>query len=264
VACVGSLAPTVAQIASGTAHYLLVVPVEGRAVVNFDGARTVLTPDAPRVFAREGTGEIRWGAGARGAMITMPRGATQAYASATLGDARRIARASFPFAMPKEGKFRGLIEGLAAGGMVDGATGALVIEALVDLLVDQHGPDGTFPKSRSVSLAKAQLDQGAAMRWSLDALARKAGVTPVTLQRGFRDCIGTTVAGYAQIVRLRETRARLTSIYETRSIAAIAEAFGFASVISFNRAYEKTFGETPTKTRSEWVKKSNEIHNSET
>ncbi|ATY34199.1 AraC family transcriptional regulator [Sphingomonas psychrotolerans] len=260
VECVQSLVPTRMKAASDAAEYLLIVPVQGRAIVDFEGVRTVLAPDAPCVFGREGMGEIHWAAGATGVMISMPRGVTQAYASAALGDARRIARASLSLAIPANGKLRELANSLAARGMADRATSVRLVEALVDLLVDQHGPDRAFPKSRSVSLARAQLDQGAAMRWSLEALARKAGVTPITLQRGFRDCIGTTVAGYAQIVRLRETRARLTSIYETRSIAAIAEAFGFASTVSFNRAYEKAFGETPTKTRYASVKLSNEAH----
>lgn len=127
-------------------------------------------------------------------------------------------------------------------------------------LAKAHGADKVFPPSRSISVARALLDDGTAADWEAKTLASRAGVTVVTLQRGFRDCLGMTVAAYGQGVKLDLARARLMCGWESRSMAQIAQQSNFRTVVAFTRAYQRRFGETPTQTRVYAVRCNNEGH----
>lgn len=214
----------------------LAILIGGHARFEIDGASREMSPGQAILNACHGAVRGVSHEGGRVILAALPRNAIQARASADHGGARRLARATF---------IMGADKSLAR------LTGAsAVIEAVVAGLTAEHGIDEACPPSRSISLARRRLDADPARAWDLDDLASGVGVTPVTLQRGFRDCIGMTVAGYAQAIRLGEARERLTSGRETRPLSAIAHAAGFASVTAFARAYQRVFGETPTRTRA--------------
>lgn len=227
------------------ASFVLVVPVRGYGEV---AGEAQLTPTCATIFSRDAAA-ITWAPGSEWIAMRCSRSMIQAQASAVYGGARRLVRASLPVSVPQgSGALRSAAEGSRRGG-------AMPPSDLMKLLVDQHGLDAVFPLSRAATLARAELDRGTAGGdWSLDDLARRAGVTATTLQRGFRECIGTTVSAYAKMVRLREARGRLVDLRESRPIAAIAVAAGFANADRFARAYHQLFGETPTQTRSRAVR----------
>lgn len=185
--------------------------------------------------------------------VALPRNATQAWASEHHGGARRLARAAFIFQADAD------LAGLAGGGCGKVRTGA-VVRAVIAALAAHDGIDVACPPSRSVSLARCRLDADPSRAWDLEDLARGVGVTPITLQRGFRECVGVTVAGYAQRIRLGDARTRLMSARETRPVSAIAHAAGFASVTAFARAYQRVFGETPTRTRADSARFRHGVH----
>lgn len=59
------------------------------------------------------------------------------------------------------------------------------------------------------------------------------------------------VAHYIQRLRLQASHAALSDAQEQRSIAAIAEAFGFYDASTFSRAFRREFGITPSELRVE-------------
>lgn len=226
------------------ASFVLVVPVRGYGEV---AGEAQLTPTCATIFSRDAAA-ITWAPGSDWIVMRCSRSAIQAQASAVYGGGRRLVRAVLSVAVPEgSGALRSAAEGSRRG--------ATPPSDLMKLLVDQHGLDAVFPLSRAATFARAELDRGAeGGDWGLDDLARRAGVTATTLQRGFRECIGTTVSAYAKMVRLREARGRLVDLRESRPIAAIAVAAGFANADRFARAYHQLFGETPTQTRSRAVR----------
>lgn len=230
------------DLPASAARVGLAMLIEGDACFETDGASMRVPVGQTILNACHGVVRCKWPEGGRVILATLTRSAIQAGASAGHGGARRLARAVFvigagdSLAVPAEAKANA------------------VIEAVVTRLAAEHGIDEACPASRSISLARRRLDADPARAWDLEDLARGVGVTPVTLQRGFRDCIGATVAGYAQAIRLGEARGRLTNGRETRPLSAIAHAAGFASVTAFVRAYQRVFGETPTRTRADSVR----------
>lgn len=228
------------ELAASVARVGLAIVVEGEAGFEVDGVPIRVSAGQALLNARHGAVRGVWPEGGRVILTALPRNAIQARASTCHGGARRLARTAFTISADN---------GLAVPTGVNAA-----IAALVAGLAVEHGIDEACPPSRSISLARRRLDADPARAWDLEDLASGVGVTPVTLQRGFRDCIGVTVAGYAQAIRLGEARERLTSGRETRPLSAIAHATGFASVTAFARAYQRVFGETPTKTRADSVR----------
>lgn len=239
--------------------FVVMVALEGEASVMLGEARTALLRRQAVLLGR-GEGAVEWQPGSRALILRIPRMEAQLLASARHGGGRRLARGPLAVDLPRARELDRWIAILAERN-VDGKEGSRVLEALLDALAMQYGADAAFPPSRSISVARAYLDARKAEAVGLDELALKAGVTPVTLQRGFKACLGVTVAGYGQAVRLHAARARLRCGWESRSIAIIARGSGFQSVTSFARAYQKLFGETPTRTRMEAARINNVIHN---
>jgi AraC-like DNA-binding protein len=225
----------------------LVIVAEGSACFEIEGAPVRMSPGQAVLNACLGPIAGSCPAGSRVIQIALPRNATQAWASECHGGARRLMRATFVLA--DEAGLAALADSGCESVHADAA-----IRPVVAALAARYAIDTACPPSRSISLARRRLDADPSRAWDLEDLARGVGVTAVTLQRGFRDCVGVTVAGYAQRIRLGEARARLMSARETRPVSAIAHAAGFASVTAFARAYQRLFGETPTRTRAESVR----------
>ncbi|WP_447725933.1 helix-turn-helix transcriptional regulator [Sphingomonas koreensis] len=232
------------ELPASAARVGIAILIGGGASFEIEGAAMHVAAGQVILNAHHGAVRGVWPAGGGVILAALPRNAIQARASASHGGARRLARAAFVF---------GADDGLAALDAGHAREDA-AIHAVVAALAAHYGIDDACPASRSISLARLRLDADPARAWDLEDLARGVGITRITLQRGFRDCIGATVAGYAQALRLAEARARLASGRETRPVNAIAHAAGFASATAFARAYQRIFGETPTQTRADFAR----------
>jgi len=93
--------------------------------------------------------------------------------------------------------------------------------------------------TRTVRTVDRQPDGG----WTLEALAREAGLSPYHFLRTFERVTGVTPHQYVRRVRLREAALRLVA--ESRTVLDIALDCGFGDVSNFNRAFRIEFGETP-------------------
>ncbi len=246
VTCASAVAGERIELQASAKRIGLAVMIEGAACFAIDGVGTGVRVSEGQAILNAHLNPIMGTCQVSGRVVrlSLPRNAAQAWASEVHGGARRLARAAFVFQADA---------GLAALGNsgCESMQADTAIQAVIAALASHEGIDVACPPSRSISLARRRLDADPSRAWDLDDLARGVGVTPITLQRGFRDYVGVTVASYAQRIRLSEARTRLASARETRPVSAIAHASGFASVTAFTRAYQRVFGETPTKTRAE-------------
>ncbi|MCQ4272703.1 AraC family transcriptional regulator [Pseudomonas kuykendallii] len=91
------------------------------------------------------------------------------------------------------------------------------------------------------------LDSGAADGWSLERIAREAGVNTSTLQRQFRLHKGTTVFEYQRVRKLLEAREALER--QGANVAQAAWIAGYNSATNFATAFKRQFGLTPKQVR---------------
>lgn len=104
-------------------------------------------------------------------------------------------------------------------------------------------------RDRYVGKALALLHRDPASGWTLDRLARSAGLSRSALNERFRHYLGDTPMAYLAQWRLQLGARLLQS--STRSIAAIAAEVGYESEPAFNRAFRRTFGEPPGRYRKQ-------------
>jgi transcriptional regulator GlxA family with amidase domain len=104
--------------------------------------------------------------------------------------------------------------------------------------------DGYDPRLASaVRLMEAHVDQPV----TVEAIARRAGVTPRTLETIFSKSIGETPGAY--YLRLRLTAARKLVTDTRLPMAEIAGRTGFSSAAVFSRAFSRAFGQAPVQVR---------------
>lgn len=84
---------------------------------------------------------------------------------------------------------------------------------------------------------------------SLKQLADAVGITPRSLQLGFRKHLATTPSNYLKRLRLERARQMLTSPSLTPvNITQVALCCGFNHLSNFIKYYKEAFGETPSQT----------------
>jgi transcriptional regulator GlxA family with amidase domain len=79
---------------------------------------------------------------------------------------------------------------------------------------------------------------------SVEALARRACLSPRQFARAFREHFGETPAAYVERLRLEEARRRLEE--GEAAVEQVALAVGFRSADVFRRAFERSFGVSPS------------------
>ncbi|TIQ98092.1 GlxA family transcriptional regulator [Mesorhizobium sp.] len=104
--------------------------------------------------------------------------------------------------------------------------------------------DGYDPRlAQAIRLMEAHVDEPL----TIDAVAKRAGVTARTLESIFRKSIGETPGAY--YLRLRLAAARRLVVDTRIAMADIAGRTGFSSAAAFSRAFSRAFGEAPVRLR---------------
>ncbi|WP_353721222.1 AraC family transcriptional regulator [Dyadobacter sp. 676] len=85
--------------------------------------------------------------------------------------------------------------------------------------------------------------------FSIEELARVAGLNRTKLQEGFKELFGTTVFGYITDTRLEEARRHLLNTDSRLSIGEIAALSGYKNPQHFTAAFKKKFGYLPRDAR---------------
>ena len=105
--------------------------------------------------------------------------------------------------------------------------------------------DGYDPRlAQAIRLMEAHVDQPL----TVAAIAKRAGVTPRTLESIFRKSIGETPGAY--YLRLRLNAARRLVVDTRVAMTDIAARTGFSSAAAFSRAFSRSFGKPPTALRT--------------
>jgi len=78
---------------------------------------------------------------------------------------------------------------------------------------------------------------------SVNALARRACMSPSHFNRAFKSVFGTTPAEFVETIRVNEAKRRLS--IPKRTIDTIAASVGFSDKETFRRAFERRLGATP-------------------
>lgn len=240
------------QFKAPASAVLLIVPIEGKAVVVTEAGREWLDAGTAMLLARAEPATVVWLAGSRGLVLHLPRFRLQALASAQFGGARRLASVQRTVAIETGGDMPDALSLCLAeiaqptGG--DDAERRLHRSLIVELAGLERA-DEIFPQSRSITQAMRQIEEHCERAWDAASLAAATGVTMPTLRRGFRSCLGTSIGTYTQEARLKWAHARLASGHDSRPMAAIAHSVGYRSASAFSRAYQTRFGEPPSQTR---------------
>jgi AraC-like DNA-binding protein len=100
---------------------------------------------------------------------------------------------------------------------------------------------------RSVGRALALLHAQPGYGWTVDELARKAGLSRSALAQRFTQLLGQPPMQYLARWRLQIAAQELRT--GTRSLAAVAERVGYESEAAFNRAFKREFGMPPASWR---------------
>lgn len=100
----------------------------------------------------------------------------------------------------------------------------------------------------AVYLAKDLIDKDFINHFKLPLLAAKVGINEHKLQYGFKVLTRCTVHEYLRQLRLKQAKRLLAG--NKHSIKECAYQSGFREISSFNRAFKKSSGLTP----SEWQK----------
>lgn len=86
-------------------------------------------------------------------------------------------------------------------------------------------------------------------------LAEVAGVSPRTLEHGFRDLFDLTPVGFLHLLRLHAVRRELSDGDGAgRTVREVADHWGFQQHGRFSGYYRKAFGELPSETRQRVAK----------
>jgi AraC family transcriptional activator of mtrCDE len=102
-------------------------------------------------------------------------------------------------------------------------------------------------QNRHIAKALACIHQKPEIDWSLDSLASEAGLSRSLFAEQFRESVGETP--YSYLTRWRLGIAAQLLAQTDLSIEEIAQKTGYRSEYSFNRAFKKARGRTPTKER---------------
>jgi transcriptional regulator GlxA family with amidase domain len=78
---------------------------------------------------------------------------------------------------------------------------------------------------------------------SVNALARRACMSPSHFNRAFKSVFGSTPADFVENLRLNEAKRRLSTPRKT--LYTVAASVGFSSADAFRRAFERRFGAKP-------------------
>nr|WP_295928875.1 AraC family transcriptional regulator [uncultured Dyadobacter sp.] len=81
--------------------------------------------------------------------------------------------------------------------------------------------------------------------YSIEELAKLAGMNRTKLQEGFKELFGTTIFNYISNIRLDEARKRILDASSHATIAEIAALSGYKNPQHFTAAFKRKYGQLP-------------------
>ncbi len=87
------------------------------------------------------------------------------------------------------------------------------------------------------------MQQDPAHPWTLDELARKAGLSRTMLAERFREAMGDTPLNHLRTLRMQRAVKLLTET--SRPLEAVAAAVGYQDAFSFSKVFKRSLGQSP-------------------
>lgn len=135
--------------------------------------------------------------------------------------------------------------------LLDKITEILFIQA-IRAYTDQQQSDHSFLaalQDRHVVSALTVMHQSPEKSWTLETLAREAGMSRSVFANRFHELVGITPMKYLMVQRMEMARQK---IQETQlSLPVIAEQVGYSSDSAFKKAFKKFYERTPSSFRKE-------------
>ncbi|MCG2841371.1 helix-turn-helix domain-containing protein [Sandaracinobacter sp. RS1-74] len=241
---------------------LLLMPFDGTVEIAHADSTLPCAAGTPWLCAAPGRFRLTWRDCTDVLAIHFHREPLNAAASALSGDGRRLS--ALATALPPLAENRRLLRaadvmiGLFGSGLPpQGVTMTAVATSFYRGLAEHVAASGMteiLQPVRAVSEAMRLVRENHRIARDAEQLAAAVGVTGGTLRKGFRACLGMTVKEYIRSVRLDWARERLESGMESRTIAEMAAAAGFADTPSFSRAYLRRYAESASQTRARAVR----------
>jgi AraC-like DNA-binding protein len=249
------------------AQYYVHLPITGRLRSRHGGTDMIADAQTAAVYSpQSGPFVGRWTAGTRSLCVTLDTvGVHHALEKLTGDDSARPLRPE-P-AMPAErGYARTWIQLLMALGRRADAPGNLLTHRLVAgplaesvingfLLATRHRYsemlDAPAEPARPVAVRTAidLIESDPAQAWTVSSLARECGVSPRTLQNGFRRHVERSPTAHLRAVRLRRAHEDLLAADPfTDTVTTVARRWGFAHLGRFAAAHLAAYGQTPLAT----------------
>ena len=94
-----------------------------------------------------------------------------------------------------------------------------------------------------VQKAVQALHADCARQWTLESLARHAGLSRTSLAERFRKTMGNTPLNYLRSVRMQKAMSELST--SERSLEQIAQEVGYQDAFSFSKVFKRTLGVAP-------------------
>src|SRR5918999_264253 len=125
----------------------------------------------------------------------------------------------------------------------------LVIQLLRHLMDGDPGRRGLLAGLADPRLAKAlnAMHNEPARDWSLESLARRAGMSRARFAVNFRETLGTTPGDYLAQWRLGLAQSLLR---KDRPVSVVASEVGYSGAAALTRAFRARFGKTPSAWRN--------------
>ena len=124
-----------------------------------------------------------------------------------------------------------------------------VTQALRSYLAAAGGPAPPAVADPGIARIVKMLRGRPEARWTVDAMARSAGMSRTSFTTRFRASIGEPPMAYLTELRLRRAAGYLSAT--TKSVREIAHLTGYGNEASFSKAFSRLFGRPPGEYRRE-------------
>lgn len=98
-------------------------------------------------------------------------------------------------------------------------------------------------RDAQVRRAVTLMHEDCAVAWTLEELARRAGLSRTALAKRFRDTMGDTPLNYLRTLRMQRAMKLLAE--RERTLEAVASAVGYQDAFSFSKVFKRTVGMSP-------------------
>ena len=249
------------------AQYYVHLPVTGQMRSRHGGADLVADAQTAAVFSAESGSFLgRWTAGTRSLCVSLDAAVVHDALMGLTGEKPVRPFHTEPAMLADHAYARTWIQLLMMLSRRANASGNLLTHPLVAgplaesvingfLLASRHRYsavlDAPVEPARPVAVRTAidLIENDPARAWTVSSLARECGVSPRTLQNGFRKHVGRTPTAHLRTVRLQHAHEDLrTADPFTDSVTAVARQWGFAHLGRFAAAHLAAYGQTPLAT----------------